>query len=89
MSQMSTVPVFKCKYCGKMVRVTELRTTQPDPDGEMLNSFMRNLDKIAQICPECRKKRDYLASQGRGEDFYKGVTVPIDIDAIIRQAKNG
>ena len=85
MSQMSTVPVFKCMYCGRNVRVPELRTIRPDPEAELLNQFMRNLDKIAHICPECRKKRQYYASQGRVEEFDRGMAVPIDLDSIVQR----
>ena len=79
MSQMSTVPVFRCKYCGKAVYVTELRTTKSDPDAEMLYEFMRNLKRIA-ICNSCKRKYNYMASQGRADEFLTGMLSPIDLD---------
>lgn len=87
MSQMSTTAVFRCDYCGRPVYVRELRTTQPDPNGEMLNGFMRNLDKIARICPDCRKKRQYYAAQGRVKEFDSGMYAPIDLDRLERLIK--
>ena len=87
MSQMSTTAVFRCKYCGRPVYVRELRTTQPDPDAKLLNSFMANLDKIAHICPRCRKKRQYYAKQGRVEEFDRGHYALIDFDRLERLAR--
>jgi hypothetical protein len=84
---MSTTAVFKCKYCGKPVYVRELRTTKPDAGGELLNEFMVNLNKIAHICPQCRKKLEYYRSQGREEEFYKGAGVSIDLDEMVRGMK--
>jgi len=85
MSQMSTTAVLKCKYCGKPVYVTDLRTLRPDPDAELLNEFMHNLNKLA-ICPKCQKKYNYYSSQGRSEEFLRGMISPIDLDA---KGKNG
>jgi hypothetical protein len=87
MSQMSTTAVFQCKYCFRPVYVSELRTTTPDPNGELLNEFMRNLDKIAHVCPECRKKLKYYESQGRADEFYSGAFVTIDLDRLERLVK--
>ena len=87
MSQMSTTAVFKCDYCGRPVYVRELRTTKPDPNGELLGDFMHNLGKIARICPACRKKLAYYQSQGRADEFYRGEFVTIDWDRLERLAK--
>jgi hypothetical protein len=76
---MSTVPVFRCKYCGRPVYVTSLRTSQPDPDGELLGEFMQNLKKIA-MCRTCRAKYNYMAEQGRSDEFIKGMLSPINLD---------
>jgi len=78
MSQMSTTPVFKCKYCGRAGYATELRTSTPDPDAELLLELMRNLKKIA-MCNTCRKKYNYMASQGRSKEFLSGAQSPIVI----------
>ena len=78
MSQMSTTAVLKCKYCGRPVYVTELRTSQPDPDAEMLNGFMKNLEKIA-ICPRCQRAYNYMAKEGRSDEFLRGMLSPIDL----------
>lgn len=87
MSQMSTKAVFRCKYCGRPVYVTMLRTTQPDPDASMLNGFMRNLDKIAHVCPQCRKKQHYYQEQGLGNAFDRGQFAFIDFDRLERLAR--
>lgn len=86
MSQMSTKAVFKCKYCGRPVYVPELRTTKPDPHGQLLDQFMKNLHKIAKVCPRCRNKLHYLQSQGREKEFWSGQIVPIDIDKLNKLA---
>ena len=87
MSQMSTTAVFRCDYCGRPVYVRELRTTRPDPDGELLNDFMRNLGKIARICPACRKQMHYQGSQGRLDDFMRGEFTTITLDRLERLLK--
>ncbi len=69
MSQMNTVPVFKCRVCGKPLAVTMLRTTKPDTDGQMMNQLMANLHKIA-ICNDCRLRMEYLQKNNRGNEFY-------------------
>jgi hypothetical protein len=79
MSQMNTVPVFKCKYCGKPVYVTSLRTSKPDPDAELLLELMRGLEKIA-MCKSCQRKYNYMAKEGRSEEFIKGMLSPINLD---------
>lgn len=78
MSQMSTTAVLRCKYCGAPVTVNLLRTTQPDPHGELLGEFMRNLSKIA-MCNTCKNKYNYYASQGRVEEFLSGASFPINL----------
>lgn len=65
----------------------ELRTTQSDPNAELLNDFMRNLKKIARICPKCRKKLAYYEKQGRAKEFMSGAFVAIDFDRLERLAK--
>lgn len=85
MSQMSTTAVLKCKYCGRPVYVTQLRTTKADPDAELLNEFMHNLNKLA-MCRTCRKKYNYYSQQGRSEEFLRGMISPIDLDV---KGKNG
>jgi len=85
MSQMSTVPVFKCKYCGKPVYVTMLHTTQPDPTTKQLEGFMRNLKKIA-MCNSCKRKYNYMAAQGRSEEFIRGALCPVNIINLIGKA---
>lgn len=78
MSQMSTVPVFKCKYCGRPVYVTFLATSEPDPDATQLLGFMHGLKKIA-MCNSCKRKYNYMAQEGRSEEFIKGAQSPIVI----------
>jgi hypothetical protein len=76
---MSTKAVLRCKYCGRPVIVTMLRTTQPDPSTRQLGEFMSNLNKIA-ICPRCKNKYNYMASQGRSDEFLRGMLSPINLD---------
>ena len=68
MSQMNTVPVFKCRYCGTPVYVTGLKTSTPDPDGTKLEELMRGLQRIA-LCNSCRKKYNYLAERNRAHEM--------------------
>jgi hypothetical protein len=70
MSQLSTIPVFHCRHCGAPVYVTYLNTLVPDPYGKLLNQIMRGLERVA-LCPSCQRKRDYLAQNGRLEEFYE------------------
>jgi len=79
MSKMSTIPVFKCKYCGRPVYATQLETTIPDPSTTMLTEMMSNLSKIA-ICDNCLAAYNYFAGQGRSEEFIRGVISPINLD---------
>lgn len=72
MSEMKTVPVFKCNRCGRNVRVTHLSTAEPDYDGEQLFAMMRNLNKIT-LCNECQAKRNWMMRNGRQEDWEKGL----------------
>jgi len=72
MSQMNTTPVLSCKRCGELLVVSHLSTSESDPEGQILFSFMANLGKIA-LCPFCRQQRDWYIMQGRGEDWEKGL----------------
>jgi hypothetical protein len=76
---MSTVPVFKCKYCGKLVYGIELRTATSDPDGSILHELMQGMARNA-ICPSCQRKYNHYAKEGRSEEFLRGQLVPIDLD---------
>ena len=68
MAQMATVPVFKCRACGRPVYVTHLSTTGADPKAELLKDLMQGLSKVA-LCKYCQMKRNYYATQGREEEF--------------------
>jgi len=80
MAQMSTIPVFRCKYCGKPVYFTECRTATPDPEGELLGELMRATARNP-ICPKCQKVYNYYASQGRSDEFIRGMLSPITINS--------
>jgi len=71
MSQMNTVPVLKCRRCGKPVMVTHLSTVASDVDGEVLGRFMASLNEIA-YCPFHLRQRNYYAKIGRMEDWEAG-----------------
>jgi len=67
MAQMATIPVFACRRCGKPVYVTHLSSAK-DPDASKLKELMKGLSDIA-LCRNCRETYNYLASQGRSEEF--------------------
>lgn len=67
MSQMATTPVFACRGCGKPVYVTHL-SMRDDPDASKLKGAMQNLPKIA-MCKYCQMKYNWLAAQGRADEF--------------------
>lgn len=64
MSTMRLVPVYKCRVCGTPVYVTLLDTARPDPDGELLHTLMKGLDKIA-LCNFHKEQKNWYASQNR------------------------
>lgn len=66
-----TIPVMKCKNCGDPLRFSFISTAAPDPLGVRLRNIMNGLDKI-KYCPECLKKYNYAASQGRSQEFLDG-----------------
>ena len=67
MAQMATIPVYKCRRCGKPVYATHL-STQKDEGAKMLQAFMQNLQKIA-LCRECQRIYNWLAQQDRTDEF--------------------
>lgn len=67
MSQMATVPVYARRGCGNPVYVTHL-SMRDDPDASKLKSAMQNLAKIA-LCKYCQLKYNWLAVQGRSDEF--------------------
>jgi hypothetical protein len=68
MAQMATVPVFACRGCGKPVYVVHLSSNKDDPDANLLKQLMQGLKDIA-LCKYCRMKYNWLASQGRSDEF--------------------
>lgn len=64
MPKMSTVPVFKCRGCGKPVYGTLLEA----PTMELLQEHMTALAEIA-ICERCKTAYNYLAAVGRSDEF--------------------
>jgi hypothetical protein len=66
--KMATIPVFKCRACGKPVYVTNLQTTMDDPDGSILRSMMQGLSKVA-LCDFHARQRAWYAKQGREEEW--------------------
>lgn len=68
MSQMATVPVYACRYCGKPVYVTLLCTKTDDPNAALLQKLMGGLQDIA-MCRECRRRWNWLASQNRANEM--------------------
>lgn len=61
--KMSTVPVFKCRGCGRPVYGTLLEA----PDAETLKQHMAGLAEIA-MCKDCKNRYNYAAA--RGEEFH-------------------
>ena len=83
MAQMSTIPVFACRVCGKPVYATHLSTQGSDPNNEKLKKFMRGLASIA-LCPYHQKVRNYYASQGREDEFLKEQLSPASVIYSVR-----
>jgi hypothetical protein len=71
MSELNTIPVFRCRYCGYPVELKHLSTAMPDPEGKILYELMRNIDKVV-YCNSCKRKRNYYAAEGRINDFNAG-----------------
>lgn len=71
MSQLSTVPVVRCKRCGKPLAITYLSTTTEDHEGKQLNELLQNMGRNA-LCSACKQSYNYYASQGRTEDWRMG-----------------
>ena len=67
MSQLSTVPVYKCPRCGTLVTMTA-KTYVPDEKGDLLQKIAKNMGKVA-FCRECLNAKQYFDSHGRPEDF--------------------
>ena len=88
MSQMSTVPVFACRVCGKSVYATHLVTRIDDPDGKVLNALMKGLSEIA-LCPEHQRQWNWYASQNRADEFYSNLFNPQGVLYNVRQGKTG
>lgn len=76
MSQMATIPVYKCRVCGKPVYVTHLSTQGADPNAEKLKMLMQGLSKIA-LCDYHRAKRNHFATQGREAEFIANELNPL------------
>lgn len=68
MAEMSTMPVYKCRYCGKPLVVTHFRTTVPDPDGTLFYKVIAGLGNAA-ICEDCRNTYNYYAIQNRAGEM--------------------
>lgn len=68
MAEMKTMPVFKCKRCGRPVTVKHLSTNQPDEQGAQLFKWMKKLGEIV-LCEDCRMAYNYYAAEGRMQDF--------------------
>ena len=75
MSQLSTVPVFACRVCGKPVYVTSLRTVRDDPDGKILEALMKGLADVA-LCQEHQRQWNWYASRNRADEFYSNLFNP-------------
>lgn len=75
MSQMATIPVFKCRKCGNPVAVKSLSTIN-DPSAEKLKGLMQNLSKIA-LCKYCQMMYNWYAMQDRTAEFYTNPHVVI------------
>lgn len=68
MAQMATIPVYKCRVCGKPVYVVHLSTTGVDESAEMLKRLMQGLSNIV-LCKYHQMQRNWYASQGREEEW--------------------
>lgn len=61
--------MFMCRgMCGRWVTVNEVYTLKPDAGSKLLHRFMENLEKMA-YCPDCLRKKNYLAALGRSREF--------------------
>jgi len=67
---MSTVPVLKCKHCGRPVLATHVET-YGDDNGVMLHNIMAHLGEIA-YCNDCLNARNYYLGIGRLSDWEAG-----------------
>ena len=68
MAQMATVPVFACRGCAKPVYGLHVQSFGNDQDASRLREIMQGLAGIA-LCKYCRMKYNWLASQGRSDEF--------------------
>lgn len=71
MAEMATTPVFACRGCGKPL-MASLKSFN-DTNAEKLKELMKGLADIA-FCKHCIGRYNYLASQGRSDEFYKNPT---------------
>lgn len=88
MSQLSTMPIFKCRVCGKPIILTKLCTTIPDEDCSLLNDMIKGIAKVA-ICDDCRKREIYLLENNRGDEInYNPDTILLSNDRIFYDDKS-
>lgn len=71
MAEMATVPVFACRGCGKPL-LAKL-TSYNDEGAKLLKELMSGLSDIA-LCKHCKARYNYLALQGRSDEFHKNPT---------------
>ena len=71
MAELQTKPVFKCKRCGAPFTAS-IRTTGPDPSGEMLQQFLKMV-ALNGLCKACDAQKTWYFSQGRSEEWMKEV----------------
>jgi hypothetical protein len=70
MSKLSTQPIVRCKHCGKYLKLVDLHTTVSDTDMSILMELAKAVMKDA-LCEDCQKQKNYLISQGRGDEWYQ------------------
>ncbi len=71
MSELKTTPVFKCKRCGRTY-TARVRTLQADPDGKLLYQLLKMVEANG-LCTNCSQKKTWYYSQGRSEEWERGV----------------
>jgi hypothetical protein len=69
MSKLSTIPVLRCIHCGRPIKLTNLSTTEPDPDGTALLELMKDIAESA-LCRLCQNQYSYLAKEGRLDEWH-------------------
>jgi hypothetical protein len=71
MSELKGVIAYKCRRCGKYVELGLARTEKPDYEGRELYSHLQNFLKNVSLCNDCLMYYNYLAKEGRSDEFWQ------------------